>query len=53
MQDITLRNKITKYIYSDGVKEHLSSYAITKEVSDLGRFDQISFGEIGFEKLTR
>jgi hypothetical protein len=53
MQDITLRNKITKYRYSDDVKEHLSSYAITKEVSDLGRFDQISFGEIGFEKTNK
>lgn len=48
--DFTLRNKITKYRYSEGIKDYLNSYALTKEVADLNTFNKVAFAGLSFEK---
>ena len=50
LNDFTLRNKITKYRYSDGYKDYLSSYALAKDVADLDAFNKVVFGGLSFEK---
>lgn len=50
LNDFTLRNKITKYRYSDGIKDYLNSYALTKEVADLNKFSKVAFAGLSFEK---
>ena len=50
LNDFTLRNKITKYRYSDGIKDYLNSYALTKEVTDLNTFNKVAFAGLSFEK---
>ena len=50
LNDFTLRNKITKYRYSEGIKDYLNSYALTKEVTDLNTFNKVAFAGLSFEK---
>jgi hypothetical protein len=50
LNDFTLRNKITKYRYSEGIKDYLNSYALTKEVADLNTFNKVAFAGLSFEK---
>ena len=50
LNDFTLRNKITKYRYSDGIKDYLNSYALTKEVTDLNTFNKVAFAGLSFKK---
>lgn len=50
LNDFTLRNKITQYRYSDGIKEHLNSYGLAKKVSDINTFSKVHFSGLSFEK---
>lgn len=50
LNDFTLRNKITRFRYSEGIKDHLSSYVLTKDVADLSTFNKVAFAGLNFEK---
>ena len=50
MNDFTLRNKITRHRYSDGYKNQLNAYALTKESFDINEFQHVAFGSMTFEK---
>ncbi|WP_143569695.1 hypothetical protein [Tenacibaculum agarivorans] len=50
LQDFTLRNKITKYGMSNTPENYLSSYGITKDLTDLNAINKASFGTIRLEK---
>lgn len=52
LNDFTLRNKITRYRSSEGIKDHLSSYVLAKETSDLNSFNEVVFSGLNFEKTT-
>ncbi len=50
LNDFTLRNKITRFRYSEGIRDHLSSYALTKNVANLSKFNKVAFAGLNFEK---
>ena len=50
LNDFTLRNKITRNRYSDGYRNQLNAYALTKESFDINEFKNVAFGSMTFEK---
>jgi hypothetical protein len=50
LNDFTLRNKVTNHRTVEGLKDHLNSYVISKDNSQINTISSVSFGDLSYEK---